>query len=65
MSLIYIYIQPWLDGNALDLGHSRLQDGHPLLIARSTTKVVLEVPYKPQGIGGNGGKIEKKFILPT
>ena len=70
MSLIYMYCLLVMhvtqtNGNALELGDWRRQEGYPLLIARSTTKVLLEVPYKPQRIGGNRGEIEKKFILPT
>ena len=64
-------MQQWSSGNALDsdqcgpgfkaiAGHWRRQEGHLVLNARARTKVLLEVPSKPQGIGGNGGKIKKK-----
>jgi len=35
------------------------QEGHSVLNARARTKVPSEAPSKPQGIGGNGGKIER------
>ena len=34
------------------------QERHPILNARARTKVLWEAPSKPQGIGGNGVKIE-------
>ena len=42
--------------------HWRRQEGYPALNARVRTKVLSEAPSKPQGIGGNGGKIEYLFI---
>ena len=60
--------QPRPSGDELDLGqrgpgsspiagHWWRREGHPVLNARATTKVLSEAPPKPQGIGGNGGKI--------
>ena len=34
------------------------QEGHPVLHSRARIKVLSEAPSKPQGIEGNGGKIE-------
>ena len=38
------------------------QEGHPVLNARARTKVLSEAPSKPQGTGGNGGKIEETLV---
>ena len=40
------------------------QEGHPVLSARAKTKVLSEAPSKPQGIGGNGGKIQRNQVKP-
>ena len=41
--------------------HWSRQEGYPVLNARARTKVLSEAPSKPQGFGGNGGKIGKKL----
>jgi len=39
-------------------GHRWRQEGYPVLNARARTKAFSKAPSKPQGNGGNGGKIE-------
>ena len=46
-------------GSRPTAGHWWRQEGHPVLNARARTKVLSGAPSKPQGIGGNGGKIER------
>ena len=51
--------QPWPSGNALDsdqLGPGFEAHRRPLV---TSGRVLSEAPSKPQGIGGNGGKIER------
>ena len=61
--------QPWPSGNALDSdqhGPGFEAQRWPLVAsgraygpnARARTRVLSEAPPKPQGTGGNGGKIE-------
>jgi len=38
--------------------HWLCQERYPVLNALARTKVLSEAPSKPQGTGGNGGKIE-------
>ena len=45
-------------GSRPNADHWWRQEGHPVLNARARTKALSEAPSKPQGIGGNGGKIE-------
>ena len=65
----YIVEQPWPSSNALDSDQRGpgfeahrmplvTSGRHTVLNARARTKVLSEAPSKPQGIGGNGSKIE-------
>ena len=45
-------------GSRRTAGHWWRQEGDPVLNACAKTEVLSEAPSKPQGIGGNGGKIE-------
>ena len=38
------------------------QEGHAVLNALARTKVISEAPSKSQGMGGNGGRIERVLI---
>ena len=57
--------QPWPSGNALDSGQRgpRFETHRrpSVLNARARPKVLSEAPSKPQGIGGNGVNIERKW----
>jgi len=47
-------------GSRPTAGHWGCQERHLVLNAHARTKVLSEAPSKPQGIGGNGGKIERE-----
>jgi len=46
---------PWFEAHHRPIVTS---EGHPILNARARTTVLSEAASMPQGIGGNGGKIE-------